>query len=155
MLNAEKFKDGITAIMNKSDYFAIDIDNPNAVRHCGGFECKNCVLHNNDYNDCNFVRIKWLLSEYKETVKLSRLEYEILKFAINKNCEYIARDYDGQLYVLMEKPHKCESFWKTDGYYYLLEMFSVLFQFVQWEDSTPTSINNVLNNCEVSDDAEE
>lgn len=104
---------------------------------------------------CSAAKIKWLLSEYKEPVKLSRLEYEILKLAINKSCEYIARDSDGQLFVFMEKPHKGESFWKTDGYYYLLEMFSVLFQFVKWEDSTPTLIKDVLENCEVVNDAEE
>lgn len=34
-------------------------------------------------------------------------------------------------------------------------MFDKLFQFVQWGDSEPTSINNVLKNCEVVNDAEE
>lgn len=152
MINAEKYKDEIIAIVNDSDYFAIDIDNPSVVRHCGGLECKNCVFNNNDYNDCNFLRMNWLLSEYKEPIKVSRLEYEILKFAINKNFEYIARDYDGQLYAFMEKPYKGDSFWKTDGYYYMLEMFSVLFQFVKWEDEEPKSIKKLLNNCEVVDD---
>jgi hypothetical protein len=52
----------------------------------------------------------------------------------------------------MEKPYKSESsFWKTDGYYYLLEMFNVLFQFVKWEDEEPKLINDILENCEVVD----
>lgn len=147
MLNAEKYKKEILAIRSKGGDFAISKGDPNLIRNCMEFECDNCAFSNG--NICTSDRVDWLLSEYKETVKLSRLEYEILKFAINKNYEYIARDYDRQLYVFMEKPNKGESFWKTDGYYSLLEMFSVLFQFVKWEDEEPTLINDVLENCEV------
>lgn len=150
MLNVEKYKKEILAIRSKGGDFAISKGDPNLIRNCMEFECDNCAFSNG--NICTSNRVDWLLSEYKETVKLSRLEYEILKFAINKNYEYIARDYDGQLYVFMEKPHKGESFWKTDGYYYLLEMFSVLFQFVKWEDEEPTSIEKLLQNCKVVDD---
>lgn len=38
---------------------------------------------------------------------------------------------------------------------YGMVMFNKLFQFVQWEDSTPTLIKDVLENCEVVNDAEE
>lgn len=31
-------------------------------------------------------------------------------------------------------------------------MFDKLFQFIKWEDSTPTPIKEVLENCEVVDD---
>ena len=34
-------------------------------------------------------------------------------------------------------------------------MFDKLFQFIKWEDSTPTPIKEVLENCEVVEDAEE
>lgn len=158
MLNAEKFKDGITAIMNKSDYFAIDIDNPNAVRHCGGFECKNCVLHNNDYNDCNFVRIKWLLSEYKEKIILSKFEYNILEKAHNRRFEYIIRNECGGLRAYRCKPYKEHFVWypyDRDEMPYDLTLFDDLFAFVTFEDSEPTSIEYVLKNCEVVNDAEE
>lgn len=159
MLNAEKFKDGITAIMNKSDYFAIDIDNPNAVRHCGGLECKNCVLHNNDYNDCNFVRIKWLLSEYKEPVKLTRLEYEILKYILNHTeYKYIARDRRGAIFIYENKPEKHVDTWKVlvnGGGYTKLTILDELFKFIDWLDLKPTPIKDVLKNCEVVNDAEE
>lgn len=154
MLNAEKYR---AEILGKDFKFGLS----NRICKCCYEECATCVFSlENNPNDglshaCTIRKVKWLLSEYKEPIKLSRLEYEILKLAINKSCEYIARDSDGQLYVFMEKPRKSESFWKTDGYYYMLEMFSVLFQFVQWEDSTSTLIKDVLENCEVVDDAEE
>ena len=153
MLNAERFKEEINKHNNEFGLADNIVD-------CGTLGCRNCRFSRLNNSDgviimCSTRKVKWLLSEYKEPVKLSRLEYEILKLAINKSCEYIARDSDGQLFVFMEKPHKGESFWKTDGYYYLLEMFSVLFQFVKWEDSTPTLIKDVLENCEVVNDAEE
>lgn len=155
MLNAEKFKDGITAIMNKSDYFAIDIDNPNAVRHCGGLECKNCVLNNNDYNDCNFVRIKWLLSEYKEPVKLTRLEYEILKYILNHTeYKYIARSKLGEIFIYENEPIKNGDDWSVllnGGGFTTIVFLSELFKFINWLDLKPTSIKDVLDNCEVID----
>ena len=148
MLNAEKYKEEI--MNNCKCKFGFS----NRIVKCEFEECPSCSfsnMNNDDSLSCTVRKVKWLLSEHKESIKLSRLEY----LAINKSCEYIARDSDGQLYVFMEKPHKSESFWKTDGYYYLLEMFSVLFQFVQRGDSTPTLIKDVLENCEVVNDAEE
>lgn len=158
MLNAERFRNELLEILSENRYIEVD-KYDRKIRKCTGNNCPKCMFGitalGKGRDSCSIAAMLWLLSEYKEPIKLSRLEYGILKLAINKSCEYIARDSDGQLYVFMEKTHKGESFWKNDGYYYLLEMFSVLFQFVKWEDSTPTSINNVLNNCEVSDDAEE
>lgn len=160
MINAEKYKDQLLKFVEENHDSLFGLDKNSETISCTVSRCNNCQFgfKKNNYIEgysCSAAKIKWLLSEYKEPVKLSRLEYEILKLAINKSCEYIARDSDGQLFVFMEKPHKGESFWKTDGYYYLLEMFSVLFQFVKWEDSTPTPIKEVLENCEVVEDAEE
>lgn len=160
MINAEKYKDQLLKFVEENHDSLFGLDKNSEPISCTVCRCNNCQFgfKKNNYIEgcsCSAAKIKWLLSEYKEPVKLSRLEYEILKLAINKSCEYIARDSDGQLFVFMEKPHKGESFWKTDGYYYLLEMFSVLFQFVKWEDSTPTPIKEVLENCEVVEDAEE
>lgn len=160
MINAEKYKDQLLKFVEENHDSLFGLDKNSEPISCTVSRCNNCQFgfKKNNYIEgysCSAAKIKWLLSEYKEPVKLSRLEYEILKLAINKSCEYIARDSDGQLFVFMEKPHKGESFWKTDGYYYLLEMFSVLFQFVKWEDSTPTLIKDVLENCEVVNDAEE
>lgn len=155
MINAEKYKNELLKVINENeqDFIAFDVRD-NSIKNCTTMVCKDCKFSRTKAKVlCTQTKFKWLLSEYKEPVKLTRLEYEILKLAINKNYEYIARDYDGELYVFMEKPHKGESFfWKTDGYYSVLEIFSVLFQFVKWQDSEPTPIKEVLENCEVVDD---
>lgn len=155
MINAEKYKNELSEILSENRYIEVN-KYDRKIRKCTGNNCPKCMFGitalGKGKDSCSLATMLWLLSEYKEHVKLTRLEYEILKLAINKSCEYIARDSDGQLYVFMEKPRKSESFWKTDGYYYLLEMFIVLFQFVQWSDLKPTSIKEVLNNCEVVED---
>lgn len=100
---------------------------------------------------------KWLFEEYKEPpVKLTRLEYEILKWLIDKDYKYIARDSGGGLYVYYEQPPKKDRIWGSAlGDHFSICDFRDLFHFVKWEDSTPTSIQEVLENCEVVEDAEE
>jgi hypothetical protein len=82
-----------------------------------------------------------------------------------ENCthfKWIARDQDGCLCIYEDKPHRE----KTDdniGYVYwnrsgiksdidFLGPFEKLFKFIKWEDSEPTSIEDVLGNCEVIED---
>ena len=43
--------------------------------------------------------------------------------------------------------------WVSENKYKMLWSFNELFQFVRWENSKPTLIQEVLNNCEVADDA--
>ena len=106
----------------------------------------------NKRTPCVESAFKWLLSEYKEPVKLTRLEYELLKWMIEKDYKCISRDSDRQLNVYYDKPVKDESYWKTNKTYYDLDLLINLFQFVKWEDEEPTSIQEVLENCEVVDD---
>lgn len=153
MLNAEKYKKEILEITEKGHYFAVSKDRQNIVGRCDGIECKNCIF---DDDECgyNLSRMKWLLSEYKEPIKLTRLEYDILKYlSENTTCTYITRDGTGWIYLYDEKPKKSVNWWEGEGVNDFI-MFNKLFQFVQWEDEEPTSIKQVLKNCEVADDDE-
>lgn len=152
MINAEKFKKEILAMMDKNDRFAID--NKNVLRKCVDLKCSECLFGE---GLCYFERMKWLLSEYKEPVKLTRFEYDILKYlSDNTKYMYIVRDGNGNIFLYDEEPQKSESapWWTGRGMCHT-SMFNKLFQFVQWEDSTPTLIKDVLENCEVVNDAEE
>lgn len=104
MLNAEKWKKEILDITEGGYYFAVSKDRQNIARSCDGLKCENCIFDEEDDHDCgcNFSRMKWLLSEYKEPVKLTKLEYELLKFWNDKEYKYIARDFGDMLVTHIE-----------------------------------------------------
>lgn len=157
MLNAEKYKKELLDITEGGYYFAVSKDRQNTAISCAGFKCANCIFDEGDDCGCNFPRMKWLLSEYKEPIKLTRFEYDILKYlSDNTKYMYIVRDGNGNIFLYDEEPQKSESapWWTGRGMCHT-SMFNKLFQFVQWEDSTPTLIKDVLENCEVVNDAEE
>lgn len=154
MINAEKYKDEINEeYLNLLKRNVIDGDGNRmnkaiktiAYKHCGKQLCGASST------------FKWLCEEYKESVKLSKLEYDILKYLSDNTVHmYIVRDGNGNIFLYDVEPEKSKSapWWTGRGMCHM-GMFNKLFQFVQWGASEPTSINNVLNNCEVVNDAEE
>lgn len=151
MLNAEKWKKEILDITEGGYYFAVSKDRQNIARSCDGLKCENCIFDEEDDHDCgcNFSRMKWLLSEYKEPITLTRLEYDILKhLSDNTKYLYITRDRCNGLFLYGMEPTKGDGYWKGK-YYAGMSAFNKLFQFIQWEDENPTSIKEVLKNCEV------
>lgn len=153
MLNAEKFKDKIMYSCDGEFGFT------DGIVKCAYDKCDNCIFSNRNNQDkhesCSSRRVRWLLSEYKEHIKVTRLEYELLKFIGKKGYKYLARDSLGSLCVNTLKPHRDVKVWKTNMKYLGVGLLYSLFQFVQWENSEPTPIKEVLENCEVVEDAEE
>lgn len=136
-------------MMDKNDRFAID--NKNVLRKCVDLKCSECLFGE---GLCYFERMKWLLSEYKEKIILSKFEYNILEKAHNRRFEYIIRNECGGLRAYRCKPYKEHFVWypyDRDEMPYDLTLFDDLFAFVTFEDSEPTSIEYVLKNCEVAD----
>jgi hypothetical protein len=148
MLNAERFKKEILENSNAVFDFSMSKDK-HTIKKCLGV-CDDCFFHEaGDY--CSNIKVKWLLSEYKEPIKVSKLEYDILKYlADNTKHMYITRNKNGNLYIFDIEPRKskADDLWTGRGTSWL-GVFNKLFQFVQWEDSEPTSIEDVLGNCEV------
>ena len=154
MLNAERFKEEI--LKNSIVVFDFSMSkDKHTIKKCLG-TCDDCFFH--EVGDhCSNIKVKWLLSEYKELIKLSKLEYDILKYLSDNTIHmYIVRDGNGNIFLYDEEPQKSESspWWTGRGMCHM-KMFNKLFQFIKWEDSTPTPIKDVLNNCEVVNDAEE
>ena len=149
MINAEKYRDEILAVTNKHEYFALKADNPTVITRCNDVEqCRGCLFDN---GTCSFEKMKWLLSEYKEPIKVTRLEHEILKWAKKEGYKYITRDEDCELCTFQSEPEKLNIAWDCCDVYIELPLFKKLFQFIQWADEKPTSIQEMLNNCEVID----
>lgn len=155
MLNAERFKEEINKHNNEFGLADNIVD-------CGTLGCRNCRFSRLNNSDdeiifCSTRKVKWLLSEYKEPIKLSKLEYDILEYlSDNTKHMYIVRNKDGKLCIFDFEPVKNKvNDWWSGRYMYGMVMFNKLFQFIKWEDSTPTPIKDVLKNCEVVEDAEE
>lgn len=150
VLNAEKFRKEILENSNVVFDFSMSKDK-HTIKKCLGV-CDDCFFHEAG-DHCSNIKVKWFLSEYKEPIKLSRLEHELLKFIDNEGYKYIARDNcGGVLFRYPKKPTKnIYGEWGKGGICSDLRMFNDLFQFVKWEDEEPKSIKKILNNCEVSD----
>lgn len=114
--------------------------NSNGNNICGVVTCSECLR----------LSLMGLLEEYKEPVKLTRFEYEYLKFAKENEYNFIARDKDGRLFLYETKPWRDELVWKymDSG----IRIFKELFNFVKWEDEEPYLIDEILANCEVMED---
>ena len=101
-----------------------------------------------DLNEFDIMKVykdytcKELLWERKENPKLTEDEKAILKVLLNEKYKWIARDKNGCLYVYASKPEKVITIWEGSG----LPMFPFdhLFQFIEWEDEEPYSIEELL-----------
>lgn len=82
-----------------------------------------------DCSDCLKLSLMDLLEEYKETVKLSKFEYEYLKFAKENGYNFIARDKNNNLYLYSNKPWKAENDWDYEDR--TTPVFAELFKFVK------------------------
>lgn len=160
MINAERFKEEILNITNDDFYLAVNKNNPNGVSKCGSFPCADCMFSKSEDGKvrCTKNRMNWLLAEYKvPPVKVSKLEYDILKYlSDNTRHMYIVRDKSGDIYLYDLEPEKSRSgnWWEGRGVHVMV-MFNKLFQFVQWEDTKPRSIKEILKNCVVINIKEE
>lgn len=161
MLNAERFKEKILDVVedDKKYNFAIKDDDPNAFYNChSDIPCKKCMFTSlKNGKNCLYNRFNWLLSECKEPVKLSKVEYEILRYLYKRDYRYITREKSERVIAFKGRPHKRDyDIWNTIsgekiGFLNLYD-FSNLFQFTNWKDLESTSIEDVLKNCEVIDD---
>lgn len=128
---------------------------------CDGVLCGDCQLSlfdgcssAEDIFDIYKTVEKWSKEHPPKKYKVSQLEYDILKYiSDNTIFIYIARDENGKNYIFEAEPRKLDDWWYGCGLSYM-RIFDELFQFVQWEDEEPTSIQNVLENCEVEKDDE-
>lgn len=155
MINAEKFKDELRTIIdsNKLNDCAFSKYNKTFCE-CSDTFCENCIFDNR--KGCQHGRIKWMLSEYKEGIVLSKLEYAILKYIFNRTkYRYIARSKLGEIFIYENEPIKNGDDWSAllnGGGFTTIVFLSELFKFIRWSDLTATSIKYVLTHCEVIDD---
>lgn len=151
MTNVEKYKDDI---IDKYQYLikekVIDGDGNRMNRAIKEIAYKYCGMRLLGASST----FKWLFEEYKEQpIKLTRLEYLLLKLFYEKDFRYLTRSAGGFLYINKgnNPPQKKDGMWFNCESYITYDVINDLFQFVQWKDEQPKSIKKILNNCEVVD----
>ena len=157
MINAEKYKDRILEVVSNHEVFGMDTKN-NKIDNCSSINCRDSLFYTfGTISEHDVNIIKWLLSEYKDPIKVTRLEYEILKRAKKEGFNFIVRNNYGDLYIHETKPIKPDGSidWCTTGKSYELCAFNDLFQFVKFEDEEAISIEEVLKDCIVKNIKEE
>jgi hypothetical protein len=155
MINAEKFRKELLELSNQNIAFAVRKENQNAVVRCDSIKrCTDCLFGR---GRCSVNSTKWLLSEYKDHVKVSKLEYDILKYlSDNTRHMYITRDGNGNIFLYDVEPEKSKSapWWTGRGMCHM-GMFNKLFRFVQFADEEQRAIKDILENCVVKEIEEE
>lgn len=90
-----------------------------------------------------------------ETIKITQLDYEMLKFVQKQGAKYICRDKGGLINLSEKEPRimsdNC-TWWAGGQCGYLNKFTKQLFQFVKWEDKKYYVIEDVLKNCEIVED---
>ena len=137
MTNAEKYKDTIIAQLCKTGDWAVDKDT-NKIMPCGN--CDRCLF---DSISCS-AAIKWLNAEYMEPKKFTDDERKFIKLL--DNAEWVARDYNGTLWIYLDKPYKkYKSRWESTGEHFCISSITSLpFAAIKSTDTEPTSRAEIL-----------
>ena len=101
-------------------------------------DCDNGLDIMKVYKDYTCKELLW---ERKEKPKLTEDEKVILR-NLPKEYKWIARDLSGMVYIFIERPEKGQAIWYGCGQPMI--PFYHLFQFIQWEDEEPYSIEELL-----------
>lgn len=112
---------------------------------------RQCVAKGNDF----VWRYELDELEPLEPIKVTFLDYEMLKFLQKQGVNYICRDKGGLINLYEKEPHIMDddrTWWAGGETCYLGNFLEQLFQFVKWEDKKYYVIEDVLNNCEVIED---
>lgn len=138
MKNFEKWEKEVKQIVIQNKPIAV-VNNKPCV--CNP-QCSQCRFNKNngDMRGCIVKGFEWLYEEYKEPIKLSRLEFELLKY-FSKKYDYICKE------EIVYFENKSNKEWVN-----LEDWGEDLFA---WLNKGEFPIQNILDNCEVVEDVGE
>ena len=131
---ANVYNEAILIALTGKYHFNFDTYYEDLTHKCG-FERLDIVKIYKDYT------CKELLWERKEKPELTEDEKVILR-SLPKDYKWVARDLSGMVYIFIERPEKGQAIWYGCGQPMI--PFYHLFQFIQWEDDEPYSIEDLL-----------
>lgn len=141
MKNKEKFAKEIVELATKSQTLAVNQESKVIV--CSQSNCKKCIFYTGAGRCCD-KRKDWAESEYVEPKVFTEEEKAFIRAC--DNIEYVARNADGSLYFYRSKPNKFTYSWAMQSFtpIYSKSITNLEFKSVLWEDSEPTSREEIL-----------
>ena len=133
---AKIYNESILIALTSKYHFNFDAYYTDLTNKCG-FETLDIVKV---YQDYTCKKLLWERKE-KSKIKLTDDEKVILR-NVPKEYKWIARDLSGMVYIFIERPEKGQAIWYGCGQPMI--PFYHLFQFIQWEDEEPYSIEDLL-----------
>ena len=130
----------------KTDFLRLDREDFNLLV---SYYRNDCTYNNRNLQHLDIMKVyndytcEVLLWERKEKPQLTEDEKVILR-NLPKEYKWIARDSNDFIYLFGKKPCKHHNIIWVDGYKSTFFPFSSLFQFIQWEDDEPYSIEELL-----------
>lgn len=138
MTNHEAYKDELLELLLRRGGLAVVNGKPD--RCCHGM-CPSCEFGKKG-NTCREDRLNWLYAKCNErNLKLTKREWHLCK-AIETG--WIARNESGVLYRFEEKPRKSGDIWFHPGIILSLRIVPDCFEFIQWQDEEPWSVEDLL-----------
>lgn len=98
---------------------------------------------------CSTLCVSKILNGSYEIIKTTNWTNEekfIIEYCKMCNCEWIAKDKDGVVYMYSEKPHKGAYYWRTYEDIGIGKCIQIGYDMpnIHWEDSEPTNILEVM-----------
>ena len=141
MTNYEKFKNEIAALG-----YDFGVTKTQDICFCPTLICAECVLYADNERSCVPTKIQWLYEEAKEIFPITTKEKDFLD--ILWGSSYIARDYNGRLYLYSQKPVQLSDGWLIDNGYEdmdgnIFEICPDFFEFITWESDKCWSVEEL------------
>ena len=142
MTNYEKFKNEIEAV----DYDFAATKDQKIGCCCQTVNCNDCIFCQNETDYCVPAKIEWLYKEAKEIFPITTTEKNFLD--ILWGSSYIARDYNGRLYLYSQKPVQLSDGWLIDNGCEgmdgnIFEICPDFFEFITWESDKCWSVEEL------------
>jgi hypothetical protein len=102
MKNLEKYE---SAVKDYGIYFGLDKNTRELFECCTKDDCEKCSFMN---HNCHNKKMEWLYQEYREPIKLKKVEFEFLKYIYKLGFLYISKDSYGALEIHIDKPIETE-----------------------------------------------
>ena len=145
MKNKEKFAKEILELAINRKSFAV-VKGTNKIRSCIGLPCNLCIFSGGTVIDCAESKKQWAEAEYVERKVFTEEEKAILRALPKVN--WVAKHANNEVCAYTDKPHKNESdkCWAISNGIYasLSRLCNCKFASIKWEDTEPTSREEIL-----------